>query len=270
MPEGIKLDLPRHVTGAFRAQLPPMQDVLHQLLGGNLSTAIGGEEWSVMHRQMLQVGAGHESWAQIKQVALGFEVGEIVGPHIAKMAALDRSLAGILSPSLHELCSQHLKEITLPALSTLSWDWPYPAGVLFELPTPATGASITWLAQYRGEPRLATSILADEGATADTEIELVELVCALCGGSMPCVDRSLKMHGRKKGILRLKIFPVCVPCFEIEKEQEGYLLEQLSALMGQASPGRPPLRVVKGEGQGDGQPRARPLLRLVESDPAEE
>jgi hypothetical protein len=169
--------------------------------------------------------------------------------------------AAIPDPA-HAAWASHLKITALPALSFLAQEWSTSIGLL----TPVgreIGASVSWLARYRGEPGLMTSVLAPMTKPGH-DLELLldeEILCALCGGPMVTIGRSMSWIGPHQGVRRRLIFPACSECMRRESEEPGFLYDALCELT------RPFVvirGVIRGGGRGDGSPRGR--LRLIRMD----
>jgi hypothetical protein len=198
-------------------------------------------------------------WDEITRSAAAWGLADPVARQLARIGDLDMILKAATPDSTYAAWASHLRITALPALSFLAQEWSTPVGLL----TPAgreTGASVSWLARYRGEPRLMTSALTPR-AESHHELELLldeEILCVLCGGPMVTIGRSISWIGPHRGVRQRRIFPACAECMKRDGEEPGFLYNALCEL---ARPSLGIRGVIRGGGRGDGRPRGR--LRLI-------
>lgn len=206
-------------------------------------------------------------WDEIRRSAVASGFANPVAEQLARVADFDGVLKAAIPDPAHAVWARHLKMTALPTLSFLAQEWSTAIALLTSAGR-EIGASVSWLARDRGEPRLMTSALTPRAESRRPDLELLlgeDILCALCGGPMVTIGQSISWIGPYRGVRRRRIFPACPQCMTRESEEPGFLYEALCSL---TSPSLVVRGVIRGGGQGDGRPQGR--LRLVRMEDADD
>ena len=122
---------------------------------------------------------------------------------------------------------------------------------------------MAWLGRQHAEPVLLTAAVTPE-ATSRGALKVVvedEILCLLCKNPLIIAGSNLKWIGARRAVRQRFVLPLCATCWVTERDRPGFLYEALCEL---TRPGVVIRGVIRGGGQGDGQPRG--VLRLVRTE----
>ena len=205
---------------------------------------------------------GHSSALDYQQHAAQLE--QMMTGLAAGVSDLARALGPIVPAPAYLSWSEHFRIAALPTLSCLVQEWPMPFGLMLEGPA-AMQASIAWRVR-RDESSIHMAAVTPQAQIGDSpRLSLeTEVVCALCGGPILMIGNArLTLIGRRRGVLKRRIFPACATC-----SQPKNIPALLAALDELTNPAAPRLEIIRGAGRGDGVRKGD--LRLVRREPAKQ
>lgn len=221
---------------------------LHAKFAG-MTRAFDQPEWLKLNQQLAGTIAASASWREISGVAAALGTSVTLTHHLARMNKFDKMLGHSLAPPAHAIWSDHLKALTVPAASFLGHDWARPMAMIAELPDADFGASVSWLMSHRETPLVAIAALLPEAEPLDDDLTVItdgDPICGICGGPMLSLGTTRSWHGPRRGMRHQRLFPACSRCMLRERDEPGFLLEQLAELTN-------PIRyVIEGGRRGDG------------------
>ena len=235
---------------------------LHRHLAEATGAVDYASKWVEIQRTINDPGMGLMSWDDVRRMtgALGLE--NALERHLDQIREFDLVLRGMLPEPPHLAWATHLRVTALPTVSFLGEEWRKPVGLLTDLGA-ELGASVAWLGRQRAEPVLMTAAITAEAKSRDGLKVVVEdeLLCQLCENPLIIARSNLKWIGARRAVRQRFILPLCATCWATERDRPGFLYESLCEL---TRPGVVIRGVIRGGGQGDGQPRG--VLRLVRTE----
>ena len=235
---------------------------LHRHLAEATAAVDYASKWADIQRTISASGAGLPSWDDVRRMtgALGLE--NALERHLDRIREFDMVLRGMLSEPAHLAWATHLRMTALPTVSFLGHEWRKPVGVLTDLGA-ELGASVAWLGRQRTEPVLMTAVITPETKSRDGIKVVVEdeLLCLQCENPLIIARSNLKWIGARRAVRQRFVLPLCATCWATERDRPGFLYEAVCEL---TRPGVVIRGVIRGGGQGDGQPRG--VLRLVRTE----
>jgi hypothetical protein len=235
---------------------------LHRHLAEATGTVDYASKWVDIQRTMSASGAGLPSWDDVRRMTAALGLEHVLARHLDQIREFDMVLRGMLPEPAHLAWATHLRVTALPTVSFLGQEWRKPVGLLTDLGA-NLGASVAWLGRQRAEPMLMAAAITPSAKSRDGFKVVVadELLCLLCENPLIIAGSNLKWIGARRAVRQRFVLPLCATCWATERDRPGFLYEALCEL---TRPGVVIRGVIRGGGQGDGQPRG--VLRLVRTE----
>jgi hypothetical protein len=186
---------------------------------------------------------------------------------VASIAAFNATRIAMLSvmPSeLHAAFNDLLAGSIVPTITALgALPVSMPTGIFSILDHQNLFGSLSWFvpSEDDDEPRVAVAAWQTEMRASDQHVTInlrCKTRCMFCDGAMLSADQKISATSLHDIVVTLAIVPICGICAAKARKDPRYYLKQIEKLS------RPKLRLIKGEGVGDGAPRG--TLSLVENE----